>query len=139
MDCVISENAAEMKTHYITVDIELRSTQPFRTLCQYFTEKELLCELYPPDHDLAHWAANVSLDDLSNADACIQHYCYWLLAMPEAVRTEWESLNHKCMNIGYNTSSTHYAFSDVLSAKTVTLLAMLDLGIAFTLYPVECE
>ena len=41
------------------------------------------------------------------------------------------------MNIGYETSSQHHAFIEYIRPDLISELAKLEMGLAFTLYPIE--
>ncbi|KPA51700.1 hypothetical protein VT25_16475 [Photobacterium leiognathi subsp. mandapamensis] len=128
-----------MKTTYITVDLELHAEQPFYALLEFINKKYSGTEIYPPDNYHPQWITNLSFDDYNSANSCLENHCNWLKSMPDSVKAEWNSISHKVMNVGYNTSSTHRAFIEQIKPSVIKQLADLGLGFAFTLYPHEQE
>ena len=43
------------------------------------------------------------------------------------------------MNIGYNTSSKHHAFIQYIRPDLIFQLAKFEMGLTFTLHPIEIE
>ncbi|RXJ74771.1 hypothetical protein CS022_00655 [Veronia nyctiphanis] len=126
------------KTRYITVDLEVRSSAPFNAFCEFFEQYDL-CAMLLEDEESDGWMSNISLDAMNNAETCIQHYLSVLKAMPVQAREDWNKAHHRCMNIGYHSSSSDWGFSDQLTADTLAKMAEMDIAVAFTLYPIDMQ
>ena len=124
-----------MKTRYITVDLEIRSHKLFPFLTAFLKQQDTYCEVYPPNEHDPYWATNISFESLDNPNYCIEKHCQWLNAMPNEAKKEWDEIEHKCVNIGYEVSTQNGAFTELLSPSNMKKIAELSLGLGFTLYP----
>ncbi|KJG17699.1 hypothetical protein C0W92_00155 [Photobacterium angustum] len=126
-----------MKTRYITVDLEIRSHKPFPFLAAFLKQQDTCCEVYPPNEHDPYWATNLSFEPLDNPNDCIEQHCQWLNAIPNKAKQEWDEIEHKCVNIGYEGSSQHLAFTEFLSPSIIKRLAEFNLGLGLTLYSIN--
>ncbi|MCG3864532.1 MULTISPECIES: hypothetical protein [unclassified Photobacterium] len=126
-----------MKTRYITIDLEIRSHKPFSSLATFLKQQDTYCEVYPPNEHDPYWTINFSFEPLDNPNYCIEQHCQWLKSMPNDAKQEWDEIEHKCVNIGYETCSEPWAFTELLSPSIIKQLAEFNLGLGLTLYPVN--
>ena len=127
------------KTRFITIDLEIRSDEPLDELYAFLYKRYDCCSRYPPCKHCPDWFTIISFTSYADCNLCIENHCKWLNSMPPDAKSQWRKAKQRCMNIGYNTSSKHHAFIQYIRPDLISQLAKLEMGLAFTLYPIEIE
>jgi aspartyl/asparaginyl-tRNA synthetase len=123
------------QTEYITVDLEIRSNDKFEDLINAIDKLNEYAELYQDDKKT--WSTNVSWSSKGSPNKAIKNIYKFYKSLKGKPKHQWINAFHVVLNIGYDTSSKHWAFMDHLSPKAIKMIAKMNAGLSITLYPKE--
>ena len=120
------------KTHFISVEILIKTDQPYDAFVGWFSAQGEPVTVVPCDtHRSKIYFAPVPR---GTPDATIRQLCQQIASLPEPARQQWDAAGFREFFVGYELGEEPLCYDDHLSPETLSAAAALRAGIGLALY-----
>ncbi len=125
------------KTQYLNTDLDLVAPFDLEPLAQAISARGGFT-LQVSARDNASWCATLEAEaDFLSPEPTIVALLAAIEGLETDARRSWTSCTHREFNIGYDCGDEPWAFTNELTAATISRMAALNVSLRITLYPAE--
>ena len=129
----LGPTGAEMTTHFINVDLDVRSRSPLEPLASAFGQA--VCVLHVGREGKLHGAHfEVADSHDKDADAILREFVALIRKLPPRARKLWKDARSRDFNIGIQSAAAPLFHELHLGAKTLQAVARVGGAIVITTY-----